>query len=137
MHAKVIRGFKRALVVIAVAGLTLLGVRAYDSLRFPPLEPWHRYVPTELSVKALDGGDWDRYLKAEAAIFDGIRAEVTQKLEPDTKVPANRYFEGSPIYPAKFAQDWNRSYLLEPDGKPVGAAVFLHGLTDTPYSLRH
>jgi alpha-beta hydrolase superfamily lysophospholipase len=132
-----IRGLKRALFVIAVAGLTLLGVRAYDSLRFPPLEPWHRYVPTELSVQELDGADWDRYLKAEAAIFDGIRAEVTQKLDPDAKVPANRYFEGSPIYPAKFAQDWNRSYVLEPDGKPAGAAVFLHGLTDTPYSLRH
>jgi alpha-beta hydrolase superfamily lysophospholipase len=137
MQSKVIRMLKRALLVIAVAGLTLLGVRAYDSLRFPPLEPWHRYVPTELSVKELDGADWDRYLKAEAAIFDGIRAEVTQKLEPDAKVPANRYFEGSPIYPAKFAQDWNRSYVLEPAGKPVGVAVFLHGLTDTPYSLRH
>lgn len=27
--------------------------------------------------------------------------------------------------------------MLEPDGKPVGVAVFLHGLTDSPYSLRH
>jgi alpha-beta hydrolase superfamily lysophospholipase len=137
MHAKVIRGFKRALLVLAVVGLTLLGVRAYNSLSFPTLQPWHRYVPDELSVEEIDRGDWERYLKAEAKILDGIRAEVTQKLEPDAKVPANRYFDGSPIYPAKFAQDWNRSYVLEPDGKPVGAAVFLHGLTDTPYSLRH
>jgi alpha-beta hydrolase superfamily lysophospholipase len=52
-------------------------------------------------------------------------------------VPINRYFEQSPIYPARFAQDWNRSYLLEPNGKPVGAVVLLHGLTDSPYSLRH
>ena len=137
MHAKAIRGIKRALLVIAVIGLTLLGVRAYDSLSLPPLEPWHRYVPAEMSVSELDAADWDRYVRVETAIFDGIRAEVTQKLEPDAKVPANRYFEGSPIYPAKFGQDWNRSYVLEPDGKPVGAAVFLHGLTDTPYSLRH
>jgi alpha-beta hydrolase superfamily lysophospholipase len=27
--------------------------------------------------------------------------------------------------------------VLEPDGKPVGVAVFLHGLTDSPHSLRH
>jgi len=137
MQAKVIGGIKRVVLVLAVIGLTLLGVRAYDSLRFPPLELWHRYVPVELSVKELDAADWDKYLKAEAAIFDGIRAEVTQKLEPDAKVPTNRYFEGSPVYPAKLTNDWNRSYVLEPDGKPVGAVVLLHGLTDSPYSLRH
>ena len=39
--------------------------------------------------------------------------------------------------PGIFAEDWNRSYILEPAGPPVGAAVFLHGLTDSPYSLRH
>ena len=27
--------------------------------------------------------------------------------------------------------------MLEPEGAPVGAVVFLHGLTDSPYSLRH
>ncbi len=26
---------------------------------------------------------------------------------------------------------------MMPDGKPKGAVVLLHGLTDTPYSLRH
>ncbi len=39
--------------------------------------------------------------------------------------------------PAGFAHDWNRSYVLEPDGPPKGAVVLLHGLTDAPYSLRH
>ncbi|MGH6624164.1 MAG: alpha/beta hydrolase, partial [Burkholderiaceae bacterium] len=41
-----------------------------------------------------------------------------------------------------FAQDWNRSYVMEPDTskpdfKPIGVVVLLHGLTDSPYSLRH
>ena len=49
----------------------------------------------------------------------------------------NRYFDGSPIYPAHFTQDFNRSYMLEPSGTPVGAVVLLHGLTDSPYSQRH
>jgi len=66
-----------------------------------------------------------------------VRAEVTQKLPPEDRIPVNRYFEGSPIYPGQFSQDWNRSYVLEPDGPPRGAVVFLHGLTDSPYSLRH
>ena len=34
-------------------------------------------------------------------------------------------------------QDFNRSFVLEPDGKPIGAVVLLHGLTDSPYSQRH
>ncbi len=62
---------------------------------------------------------------------------MTDKLDPESRDPANRYFADSPIYPGKFAQDWNRSYILEPAGAPVGAVVLLHGLTDSPYSLRH
>ena len=66
-----------------------------------------------------------------------MRAEVTQQLDAEDRVPINRYFEGSPVYPGRFAQDWNRSYVLEPEGAPVGAVVLLHGLTDSPYSQRH
>src|SRR5208283_1852514 len=36
-----------------------------------------------------------------------------------------------------FRQDWDRSFVLEPNGEPLGAVVLLHGLTDSPYSLRH
>jgi hypothetical protein len=56
----------------------------------------------------------------EARIFDDVRTEVTEKLTPDERVPMNRYFDGSPIYPGHFAQDFNRSYVLEPSGTPVG-----------------
>ena len=52
-------------------------------------------------------------------------------------MPENRYFEGSAIYPEKFATDWNRSYEMAPEGPPKGAVVLLHGLTDSPYSMRH
>jgi alpha-beta hydrolase superfamily lysophospholipase len=85
----------------------------------------------------LAKADWDDYLAAERKIFESVRVNVTQKLDPEDQVPANRYFEGSPIYPGNFATDWNRSYILEPEGTSVGAVVFLHGLTDSPYSLRH
>ena len=33
------------------------------------------------------------------------------------------YFAGSPLHPANFATDWNRSFVLTPDGPPKGAAV--------------
>lgn len=137
MRAKLFR-FLQVVVVLVVLGVFgLLGIRAWDSQRGPPLAVWHTYAPDELTAKDLEHLDWNRYIKAEAALFDQVRAKVTGKLEPDERIAANRYFDGSPIYPGRFATDWNRSYVLEPAGAPVGAVVLLHGLTDSPYSLRH
>ena len=90
-----------------------------------------------MSAKELDRTDWTKYLAAEAEAFDAVGAEITQKLAPEDRIPINRYFDGSPVYPPHLPNDWNRSYVLEPSGRPIGAAVFLHGLTDSPYSLRH
>ncbi len=128
---------KWTLVVVVAVGAAMLAVRSYRALSGPALQPWHTFVPAELRASDLDGADWGRYVAQEVAIFASVRAEVSQKLDPDARAPINRYFEDSPVYPARFAQDWNRSYVLEPDGQPVGAVVLLHGLTDSPYSLRH
>ena len=131
------RWLKRAVVLLAAIFLTLLAARAFDTQRGPPLQPWHVYVPPELTQTELDRTDWVGFLAAEQAAFDAVRRQVTDRLEPEAQVPANRYFAGSPIYPGSFRQDWNRSFVLEPDGPPKGVAVLLHGLTDAPYSLRH
>lgn len=127
----------RATAVAGICLVTFMGIRVWDSQRGLPLKPWHTFVPEELSGDEIDAADWTQYLSAEARLFDELRREVTQELEAEDKTPVNRYFEGSPIYPGRFATDWNRSQLLEPDGAPVGAAVLLHGLTDAPYSQRH
>ena len=137
MRAKAVTVLKWLVVVLGVSFVTLLALRAYDSLRGPPLELWHTHVPKELKAAEIAKADWNAYLAAEQAIFDDVRAEVTQKLGPDVRVPSNRYYDGAPIYPGRFKEDWNHSYIMEPDGVPVGAVVLLHGLTDSPYSLRH
>jgi len=121
---------------VAIAAVAL-GVRSYRALSGPPLQPWHTFVPHELRVDELDASDWSRYLAQEQAIFESVRANVSQRLDPDARVPYNRYFEQSPVYPGRFKQDWNRSYVMDPEGTPVGVVVLLHGLTDSPYSLRH
>ncbi len=129
--------FKWALGLAVVIGLASLGIRAYGALSGPALQPWHTFVPRELTVDQMDTADWARYVAQEDAIMTSVRAEVSQKLAPDQRVPINRYFDASPVYPARFAHDWNRSYIMEPAGPPVGVVVLLHGLTDSPYSLRH
>src|SRR5215468_8107708 len=137
MLRKTIKWITRASIVLAIAAITFLAIRIYDIQRGPPLARWHTYVPHEMRAKELDAADWNRYLTEEGRIFEQLRTEVTQKLGPDERVPINRYFDGSPVYPARFPQDFNRSFILEPDGPPIGAVVLLHGLTDTPYSQRH
>jgi len=127
-------GLPLALLVFVAAGLAL---RSYRALSGPPLQPWHTHVPAELTAPDLDSADWRQYLAQEQAIFDDIQTHVTQRLDPDARAAYNRYFEGSPVYPPRFKQDWNRSYVMEPAGAPKGVVVLLHGLTDSPYSLRH
>jgi len=126
-----------ALGLVAILLIAFLGFRAYTSLQGAQLEPWHTYAPTELTVDEIDDADWQKYLQAENAVFDSVRANVTDKLAAEERAPFNRYFEGSPVNPEHFTQNWNRSYRLEPKGAPIGAVVMLHGLTDSPYSLRH
>ena len=137
MKATAVKVFKRAAIIIVALFVAILAWRAYDALRAPHLARWHTFVPHEASAPQIAQLDWAGYLQVEKKLFEEVRAEVTDKLEPEDQVESNRYFDGSPIYPGRFAQDWNRSYVLLPQGTPVGAVVLLHGLTDSPYSLRH
>ncbi len=137
MKLKVAGILKRGALILAVVLLTFLAVRTWDKQRGPPLEPWHTEVPPELAGAKLRDANWDAWLAAEEAAFADVRQNVTAKLEGAQRNPANRYFDGSPLYSARFTHDWNRSYVLEPDAQPVGVVVLLHGLTDSPYSLRH
>ncbi len=126
--------------LIALAGCLIvagLAFRAWDALRAPPLELWHTYVPAELDADTIDATDWSGYLRAEERLFAEVRREVFRAPDMGAAVPVNRYIAGSVVDPGTFGTDWNRSYMLEPEGEPTGAAVLLHGLTDAPYSLRH
>jgi len=131
------RFVRRAVTLLLVAIVMVLALRAWDAQRGLPLQPWHTFVPDELDEEELDRADWDAYLAAEEHAFAAVRDEVTAKLETPDPVPLNRYLAASAVYPGSFAQDWNRSFVVEPEGAPAGAVVLLHGLTDAPYSQRH
>ncbi len=137
MVARTLWLLKRAGILLVLGLVAFLGLRAWESRRGLPLEVWHTHVPDDVTAEEIAGLDWAGYLAAEQAVFEEVRREVTEELPPEERVPVNRYFAGSPIYPGGFADDWNRTHVLEPDGPPVGAVVLLHGLTDAPYSGRH
>ena len=128
---------RRALLGLLALLALVIGVRAWDVHHGPELRPWHTEVPPELGVAALDAADWPAFLAAEARAFDFVRREVSAKLGPADRSLANRYDPASPLDPARFATDWNRSFVLTPEGPPRGVAVLVHGLTDAPFSMRH
>ncbi len=137
MHRYLWRWCRRLGLLALGALATLLVGRAIQSLNGPELAPWHTTVPDEPRAAALDAMDWPAWLAAEASAFDQVSREVVARLPEAERQRGNRYWASSPNHPASFARDWNRSFVLEPDGAPRGAVVLLHGLTDSPYSLRH
>jgi len=58
MTARVLRFLRRVLVLLVVAVAAIVALRAWDSQRGPPLEPWHTYVPHDLHAAEIDRTDW-------------------------------------------------------------------------------
>ena len=122
-------------VVLLVAAIVV--VRAVQAWRDPALAPWHRFKPDDAVAREIEAMDWQAWMAREDAVFEEVAEEVSADLPEAYRTRENRYFAGSPLHPANFATDWNRSFVMAPAGAPRGAAVLVHGLTDAPYSMRH
>lgn len=132
------KGFgKQALILVAVLLSVGIALRAWDVYHGPDLRAWHTKVPPELDAAALDAADWAGFMAAEARAFDFVRQKISEPLPAEDRGPGNRYDLASPLNPARFAKDWNRSFILEPQAPLRGAVVLVHGLTDAPFSMRH
>ena len=127
---------KKTGMVVGIVLVVLLAVRVYLSQQGPELHLWHTWRADEMSVRELDNADFAGYLARERAIFTDLDNAVTAKTAGEEQTPLNRYYRQSLVWPGQFAPDANRSFVLMPAGKPRGAVVLLHGLTDSPYSVR-
>src|SRR5262245_43900849 len=105
--------------------------------RLPDLEPWHRIVPRDARAADLTPQSTLRdYLAIEETAFRTVHDQIEQKLDAAARVPANRYNPDGRSHPARFGTDWNRTQVLSPSAEPIGGALLVHGLTDSPYSMR-
>jgi alpha-beta hydrolase superfamily lysophospholipase len=105
--------------------------------RLPDLEPWHRIVPRDVRAADLTPrSTLADYLAIEDAAFRLVHDRIEQQLDAASRVPANRYNPDGRSHPGRLGKDWNRTQLLAPDGEPIGGALLVHGLTDSPYSMR-
>jgi len=132
---------KRSLLILTVAflGFIVGGLSLYiHSVRSgPPLDLWH-------TVDLTSEFDADRPGEVETfsdylALEDRLFTELDEKVYANTPTGPNlalaRYSRGSQADPRRFETDWNRSFELRAE-PPRGGVLLLHGMSDSPYSLR-
>ena len=128
----------RCFFIIVIIMSTIVLVRAFDSRRLPDLKTWHRTV-LESEFRVTRGDQvpgLKEYLELEDRLFTELNNKIYENLPSEEKVTLSRYTTGSPVNPEKFSQNWNRSFELIPENMR-GGVLMLHGLTDSPYSMRH
>jgi alpha-beta hydrolase superfamily lysophospholipase len=103
----------------------------------PELHTWHKvYLPAEFTAAdAGPGSTLQAYLAREQRLFQELRDMVSATVERTEKNLLSRYLEGGMQDPNWRSANWNRTFEMVPD-QIRGGALLLHGLTDSPYSLR-
>lgn len=125
------RWFALGLAVLA------LGAWVYFLRTGPEPEVWHQAaLDAEFTAaRAAQVTSIADYQRLEDRLFDQLRSDVYAKVVPGNLAPFNRFAVGSYSDPGVWPINWNRTYEIVPP-QPVGGVLLLHGLTDSPYSLR-
>lgn len=90
----------------------------------------------EFSVdRAGEVDSFQSYLQLEARLFAQLDELVYAKSPTGPQYSLVRYSKGSLADPSQHQPNWNRSFEL-PGSSRQGAVLLLHGMSDSPYSLR-
>ncbi len=102
-----------------------------------PLHPWHTERLTEefTADRADEIQSFDDYRALEDRLFKQLDQEVYAQTDTGPAHTLVRYSRGSAADPEVHRPNWNRSFELTAD-QPVGGILLLHGMSDSPYSLR-
>jgi alpha-beta hydrolase superfamily lysophospholipase len=133
--------------VVFAAGSVLLGLALIALALYwhfvrsgPEPRPWHQVALADFTAADADEiTDLKGYVQLEDRLFTELLDRVYAGAEPADRIPFNRFSAGSRSDPGIWPVNWNRTYHLKPGpdaGERRGAALLLHGLTDSPYSLR-
>lgn len=136
MRRALVRSAKVGSLLVAGALVGILAAVLWLATRGAQPQAWHRLRPASefTGAKTAEVRDLEGYLRLEAKLFHETAAELARRVE---RFPAlSRFDPASPTSPARFDRDWNRTFELAPAGDLRGEALLLHGLSDSPYSLR-
>ncbi len=116
---------------------TLLLAVAFGDRSMPDPQLWHEQVPAgEFRADDLKPGfTLDDYLAMEDRLFAELESFMLNPDDLDGRSEVIRYVRGGPCDPDTFERNWNRTFELVPE-KIRGGVLLLHGLSDSPYSMR-
>jgi len=128
----------RSFFVCGIILVSILLVRAFDSRNLPNLHPWHSIsLNNEFTESKSDQIEsLNDYLEVEERVFQELDTSIYQNIGPEKQFLLSRYTSASPVNPERFSSNWNRTFELSPSNVK-GGVLMLHGLTDSPYSMRH
>ena len=128
--------WKSAVVIALIIVSAVIGW-AFQSRTMLPLQPWHT-VHLDGEFTAADAASQPTlrdYLAREDALFKELKEQVDSRVEATEATLFSRYRTAGVQDPETRQPDWNRTFELVPD-HIRGGVLLLHGLTDSPYSLR-
>jgi len=101
------------------------------------LQIWHKTILKNEFTARNETNEFnlEDYLALEKRLFEELQEKVYEKVNPTNELMYSRYRPEGSQDPAWLQQNWNRTFELVPDNI-TGGALLLHGLTDSPYSLR-
>jgi alpha-beta hydrolase superfamily lysophospholipase len=102
-----------------------------------PLQPWHTEALTAefTAAKAAEVRTFEGYRRLEDRLFAELDEKVVAATPTGPAYALVRYSRGSAADPEKQDANWNRSFEMEAEA-PAGGVLLLHGMSDSPYSLR-
>ncbi len=115
--------------------IALLAVYVYWLESRPDLSVWHHADLDEEFRIGAEIDNFDQYIELEDRLFAQLDELVYDKVSESSKDSVNRYRRGSLSDPERWPVNWNRSFVLDKDN-PSAAVLLLHGLSDSPYSMR-
>jgi alpha-beta hydrolase superfamily lysophospholipase len=139
MNSHTVRFIRRGIRAVAYgaigAVLVLIAVLVVYLNSRADLEIWH-LAELDEEFRADSGvGTFSDYLVLEERLFGQLEERVYATVPAEQRHSINRYSRGSLSDPERWPQNWNRSFEL-PAESPKAGVLLLHGMSDSPYSLR-
>ncbi|OJJ13553.1 hypothetical protein BKI51_06035 [Alphaproteobacteria bacterium AO1-B] len=135
VHRPLIRALKFAGFTVVGGIVAIIAVAIFYLNSLSDLEPWHTvHLDEDYSANGAVSSFTD-YLAMEDRLFAELQDELISKLSFGPKDEVNRFQPDSVSNPQTWPRNWNRSFLFETES-PTASVLLLHGMSDSPYSLR-